>query len=216
MLIHGDAAVAGQGVVYECLQMSYLPHYDIKGVIHIVANNQIGFTTTPAEARTGLYCTNVAKSIQAPIIHVNADEPELVNKVIALAVRYRQHFKKDIFVDIIGYRRYGHNEQDQPAFTQPMMYQTIGKRPTIYHLYAEKLVKEGVVSETEVKEIWGKQLSKLSEAYAESLKSTFDIKNWRVPTYHSVVDFTKLGEIKRTGISIEDLRSIGQKIAHVP
>lgn len=116
VLIHGDAAVAGQGVVYECLQMAYLNHYNINGVIHIVANNQIGFTTTPAEARTGLYCTNVAKSIQAPIIHVNADEPELVNKVIKMAVAYRQKFKKDIFVDIIGYRRYGHNEQDQPAY----------------------------------------------------------------------------------------------------
>jgi 2-oxoglutarate dehydrogenase E1 component len=141
VLIHGDAAVAGQGVVYECLQMAYLNHYNINGVIHIVANNQIGFTTTPAEARTGLYCTSVAKSIQAPIIHVNADEPELVNKAIKLAMDYRQKFRKDIFVDIIGYRRYGHNEQDQPAFTQPMMYQTIGKRPTIYHLYADKLVK---------------------------------------------------------------------------
>jgi 2-oxoglutarate dehydrogenase E1 component len=89
--------------------MSYLNNYDINGVIHIVANNQIGFTTTPAEARSALYCTNVAKSIQAPIIHVNADEPELVNRIITLAVNYRQKFKKDIFVDIIGYRRYGHN-----------------------------------------------------------------------------------------------------------
>jgi 2-oxoglutarate dehydrogenase E1 component len=122
VLIHGDAAVAGQGIVYECLQMSYLKHYQTFGVIHIVANNQIGFTTTPAEARTGLYCTDVAKSIQAPIIHVNADEPELVNSVLKMAMKYREKFHKDIFVDIIGYRRYGHNEQDQPSFTQPMMY----------------------------------------------------------------------------------------------
>jgi 2-oxoglutarate dehydrogenase E1 component len=216
VLIHGDAAVAGQGVVYECLQMAELNHYSINGVIHIVANNQIGFTTTPAEARSGLYCTDVAKSIQAPILHVNADEPELVNKVIKLAVNYRQKFKKDIFVDIIGYRRYGHNEQDQPAFTQPMMYQTIGKRPTIYHLFAEKLIKEGVISDQEVKEIWGKQLSTISEAYAESLKSTFDIKNWRSRIYHSVVDFTKLGEIKRTGINNETLRQVGEKITSIP
>jgi len=96
--------------------MSYPEAYDVNGVIHIVANNQIGFTTTPAEARTGLYCTNVAKSIQAPIIHVNSDEPEDVNKMVRLAVDYRQKFKKDIFIDIIGYRRYGHNEQDQPAY----------------------------------------------------------------------------------------------------
>ena len=102
--------------------MSYLNHYDNNGVVHVVANNQIGFTTTPAEARTGLYCTDVAKSIQAPIIHVNADEPEVVSEVMKIAVEYRQKFWKDIFVDIIGYRRYGHNEQDQPTFTQPMMY----------------------------------------------------------------------------------------------
>ena len=116
VIIHGDAALAGQGIVYECLQMSYLPHYQSNGVIHIVANNQIGFTTTPAEARTGLYCTDVAKAIQAPILHVNGDEPELVNEVMKIAVEYRQLFRKDIFVDIIGYRRYGHNEQDQPAY----------------------------------------------------------------------------------------------------
>ena len=97
-----------------------------------------------------------------------------------------------------------------------MMYQNIGKRPTIYHIFSEKLVKEGVISEEAVKEIWGKQLSKISEAYAESLKSTFNIKNWRIPSYHSVVDFTKLGEIKKTGISDEALKEIGEKIAHVP
>lgn len=117
MIIHGDAAVAGQGLVYECLQMAYLNHYNLHGVIHIVANNQIGFTTTPAEARTGLYCTEVAKSIQAPILHVNADEPELVNAAMKMAILYRQTFSKDIFIDLIGYRRYGHNEQDQPSYT---------------------------------------------------------------------------------------------------
>ncbi len=145
VLIHGDAALAGQGVVYECLQMAYLDHYANNGVIHIVANNQIGFTTTPAEARTGLYCTDVAKAIQAPILHVNADEPEVVSEVMKIAVEYRQTFNKDIFVDIIGYRRYGHNEQDQPAFTQPMMYQEIGKRPNIYTLFKNKIIKDGTV-----------------------------------------------------------------------
>jgi 2-oxoglutarate dehydrogenase complex dehydrogenase (E1) component-like enzyme len=137
--MHGDAAVAGQGIVYECLQMGYLNHYHSHGVIHIVANNQIGFTTTPAEARTGLYCTDVAKSIQAPVIHVNADDPEVVSEVMKIAIEYRQRFHKDIFVDIIGYRRYGHNEQDQPSFTQPMMYREIHKRPNVYQLYKQKL-----------------------------------------------------------------------------
>lgn len=121
--------------------MAYLNHYANHGVIHVVANNQIGFTTTPAEARTGLYCTDVAKAIQAPIIHVNADEPEFVSEVMKIAVEYRQTFFKDIFVDIIGYRRYGHNEQDQPSFTQPMMYQEIGKRPNIYNIYKNKVLQ---------------------------------------------------------------------------
>ena len=216
VLIHGDAALAGQGIVYEGLQMSYLDHYNINGVIHIVANNQIGFTTTPAEARSGLYCTNVAKAIQAPIIHVNADNPEKVNQVIKLAVDYRQKFKKDIFIDIIGYRRYGHNEQDQPAFTQPMMYQTIGQRSTCYHLYADKLIKEGVVTEEQVKQIWGEEVGKVSSAYAESQKSTFNISKWRMPTYHSVVDYTRLGYIKRTGLDKEEIHEIGKKVTAVP
>lgn len=114
VILHGDAATAGQGIVYETIQQSRLNAYNINGVIHIVTNNQIGFTTTPSEARTGLYPTDVAKSTQCPIIHVNADEPECVDKVIKFAVNYRMKFKKDIFVDIIGYRRHGHSETDQP------------------------------------------------------------------------------------------------------
>jgi 2-oxoglutarate dehydrogenase E1 component len=109
VIIHGDAAVAGQGIVYETAQMMNLESFRTHGTIHIVANNQIGFTTTPAEARTGLYCTDVAKAIGAPIIHVNADDLETVDKVVKIAFKYRQNFKKDIFVDIVGYRRYGHN-----------------------------------------------------------------------------------------------------------
>lgn len=120
----------------------------------MVANNQIGFTTTPAEARTGLYCTDVAKSIMAPIIHVNADEPELVDKAMRLAVEYRQKYKNDIFVDIIGYRRYGHNEQDQPAFTQPMMYQKINEHRPVYQIYRDRLIQEGILTDSEAKTLW--------------------------------------------------------------
>lgn len=116
VILHGDAACAGQGIVYESLQMSGLNAYNINGVIHIVTNNQIGFTTTPAEARTGLYPTDVAKATQCPIIHVNADEPEDVTKAIKFALAYRLKYKKDVFVDIIGYRRHGHSETDQPTY----------------------------------------------------------------------------------------------------
>jgi 2-oxoglutarate dehydrogenase E1 component len=216
VLIHGDAAVAGQGVVYECLQMGYLPHYQSNGIIHIVANNQIGFTTTPAEARTGLYCTDVAKSIQAPVIHVNADEPELVHKAMQIALDYRQKFHKDIFIDIIGYRRYGHNEQDQPSFTQPMMYQVIGQRKNLYELYAQKLIESKVITSEQVSQMWNGEIKKLKDAYDESLRETFDMKKWKAQNYHRVVSISDLGEIKRTGLSSESLKEVGSAITHIP
>lgn len=216
VLIHGDAAVAGQGVVYECLQMGYLPHYQSNGIIHIVANNQIGFTTTPAEARTGLYCTDVAKSIQAPVIHVNADEPELVHKAMHIALEYRQKFHKDIFIDIIGYRRYGHNEQDQPSFTQPMMYQVIGQRKNLYELYAQKLVDSKVTTSEQVSQMWNGEIKKLKDAYDESLRETFDMKKWKAQNYHRVVSISDLGEVKRTGLSSESLKEVGSAITRIP
>ena len=122
MVIHGDAAVCGQGIVYESLQMQDLIDYTSGGIVHVVENNQIGFTTLPTDQRSTLYCTDIAKTTQCPVFHVNADEPELVDKVMKLALDFRMAFNKDVFVDIVGYRRYGHNELDQPAFTQPLMY----------------------------------------------------------------------------------------------
>ena len=122
VVVHGDAAICGQGVVYEAIQLEDLVDYGTGGIIHIVFNNQIGFTTLPTQDRSSYYCTEIAKVINAPVLHVNADVPDVLDKCIKIAVAYRQKFKKDIFVDIIGYRRYGHNEQDQPNFTQPIMY----------------------------------------------------------------------------------------------
>jgi 2-oxoglutarate dehydrogenase E1 component len=176
VIIHGDAAMAGQGVTYEALQMSYLPHYNVNGVIHVVANNQIGFTTTPSEARTGLYCTDVAKSIQAPVFHVNADDPETVHRVMNIALEYRERFNKDIFVDIIGYRRYGHNELDQPVFTQPMMYKKIAERPNVYTLYSQKLIGEGVITNEYLSKSWEAEMKKLKSAYDESLHESFEVR----------------------------------------
>lgn len=125
ILVHGDAAFAGQGVVFESLQMQDLKNYKVGGTIHIIINNQVGFTTAPGKARSGHYCTDVAKSIGAPIFHVNADSLEDVSKVFQLAAEYRQKFGKDIVIDLIGYRKMGHNELDQPAFTNPLMYKVI-------------------------------------------------------------------------------------------
>lgn len=216
VLIHGDAALAGQGICYENLSMEKLNHFKVSGLIHVVANNQIGFTTTPAEARTGLYCTDVAKSIMAPIIHVNADEPELVDEAMRFAVEYRQKFKSDIFVDVIGYRRYGHNEQDQPAFTQPMMYQKINEHRPIYHIYADRLESEGVIRKNERKKLWDDELNHFRESYNESLSTNFDITKWTHTTFHRVVDLSHLGNIKNTGIDISEFKEIGRKITTIP
>ena len=144
ILIHGDAAVAGQGIVYEVVQMSGLPGYTTGGTIHFVINNQVGFTTDFDDARTAIYCTDVAKIIDAPVLHVNGDDAEAVTFCSNLAVEYRQKFGKDIFIDLLCYRRHGHNESDEPKFTQPKLYNIIAKHPNPREVYVKKLVERGV------------------------------------------------------------------------
>src|SRR5688500_10354750 len=145
ILIHGDAAVAGQGIVYEVVQMSGLPGYTTGGTIHFVINNQVGFTTDYDDARTSIYCTDLAKIVDAPVLHVNGDDAEAVNFCANLAVEYRQKFGKDIFVDMLCYRRHGHNEADEPKFTQPKLYNLIAKHPNPREVYVKKLIERGDV-----------------------------------------------------------------------
>ncbi|KAG1652721.1 2-oxoglutarate dehydrogenase, mitochondrial [Nymphon striatum] len=152
ILLHGDAAFSGQGIVYETFHLSDLPDYSTHGTIHIVVNNQIGFTTDPRASRSSPYCTDVARVVNAPIFHVNADDPEAVMHVCNVAADWRSTFGKDVVIDLVCYRRNGHNEIDEPMFTQPLMYTKIKKQKTVLDKYASKLIKDGVVSELEVRE----------------------------------------------------------------
>lgn len=147
ILIHGDAAIAGQGIVYEILQMSKLPGYRTGGTIHMVINNQVGFTTNYIEARSSTYCTDIAKVVLAPVFHVNADDAEAVVQVVELAMEYRQRYNEDVFIDLLGYRKHGHNEGDEPRFTQPILYKIIDKHPDPYQIYKKKLQDAGIVDE---------------------------------------------------------------------
>ncbi len=146
ILVHGDAAFGGQGVVVEMLQMSQLRAYRTGGTIHVVVNNQVGFTTPPAEAHTSTYSTDVAKTIQAPIFHVNGDDPEAVVRVAQLAFAYRQEFHRDVVIDLVCYRRRGHNEGDDPSMTQPLMYNLIEAKRSVRTLYTEALVGRGDIT----------------------------------------------------------------------
>ncbi len=167
VIIHGDSAFAGEGVVQETLNMSQLPPYSVGGTLHIVLNNQIGFTTTPEEARSTTYATDVAKMLQSPIFHVNGEDPEAVAQVVRLALDFRRTFRRDVVIDMYGYRRYGHNEGDEPAFTQPLTYQAIRERKTTRQGYLEHLLKLGEVTREEADEI----ADRLRDLFEKELKA---------------------------------------------
>lgn len=165
ILIHGDASVAGQGVVYEVLQMQDLKGYSTGGTIHLVINNQIGFTTDYLDARSSTYCTDIAKTTLSPVFHVNGDDPEAMVHSIQTALEFRNKFNKDVFIDILCYRRYGHNEGDEPRFTQPILYKAIEKHPNPYELYKEVLIKQGVTDKEKCSQDEAIFTSKLEENY---------------------------------------------------
>ena len=171
ILIHGDAAFAGQGVVAECLNMSDIDGYRVGGTIHLIINNQIGFTTSPQFARSSPYCTDVAKMLQSPIFHVNGDDPEACVRVAALAFEYRQRFHKDVVIDMVCYRRQGHNEGDDPSYTQPLMYKAIGERRSVRKLFVEALVKRGELTLDEAEETLADFQRRLQVALDETRQS---------------------------------------------
>lgn len=167
IIVHGDAAMAGQGIVYEQIQMQSLANYTVGGTIHIVVNNQIGFTTVPVKGRSGQYASDVAKSINAPIFHVNADSMTDVQRTFRFAAEFRQKFGRDVVIDLIGYRKFGHNELDQPAFTQPLMYKIIAKHPSCRDQFRAELISQGI-KEEDLKKIEDSCRAKMEAAYVKS------------------------------------------------
>lgn len=170
IIVHGDAAIAGQGIVYEIVQMAQLDGYKTGGTIHIVVNNQIGFTTNYLDARSSTYCTDVAKVTLSPVLHVNADDAEAVVHAVLFALDFRMEFGRDVFIDLLGYRKYGHNEGDEPRFTQPKLYKAIGKHKNVRDSYAERLKSEGVIDDELIKRLGEEYKAKLEENLENSRK----------------------------------------------
>ncbi len=170
LLIHGDAAVAGQGIVAECLNMSKLDGYDVGGTLHIVLNNQVGFTTDPRDGRSTEYCTDIAKMINAPVLHVSADDPEAVVAAARMAAEYRHQFRKDVFIDLVGFRRYGHNEQDEPTYTQPELYAKVAAHPGTMTTYRDKLIARGVLSPDEAEAVVQREMDEMDRVLEEAAK----------------------------------------------
>jgi 2-oxoglutarate dehydrogenase E1 component len=219
IIIHGDAAVAGQGIVYECVQMSRLDGYSTGGTIHFVINNQVGFTTDYDDARSSIYCTDLAKIIDAPVLHVNGDDAEAVNFAANLAVEYRQKFGKDIFIDLLCYRRHGHNESDEPKFTQPKLYNIIAKHPNPREIYVKKLIDSGAIDSDTAKKL-DKEFKKLLQDRLNEVKQNpLPYKpqkieeEWHHLRRSKPEDFVKS---PKTGISKDVLENVAQALTTLP
>lgn len=171
IVVHGDAAIAGQGLVYEVVQMAHLDAYKVGGTIHFVINNQVGFTTNYRDARSSTYCTDVAKVTKAPVFHVNGDDVEALTLVAKMAIEYRLNFRKDVFIDVLCYRKYGHNEGDEPRFTQPLLYKEIAKHPNPLQIYTSKLIEEGSFTKEEISELEKAYKAELEADLAEAKKA---------------------------------------------
>jgi 2-oxoglutarate decarboxylase len=214
VLLHGDAAFAGEGIVAETLNLSQLPGYTTCGTIHIIVNNQLGFTTPPEEGRSSTYSTDIAKMIQAPIFHVNSDDVEAAYHVIQIALDYRQTFKKDVVIDVIGFRKLGHNEGDEPSYTQPVMYQRIREHPGSRALYARKLVVEGVMTEEAVATLM-EERNRRHENAQLGAKAIVEKQGSRVAIHEHEPEAETVAVIE-TGVDQETLRTIAHAITTVP
>jgi 2-oxoglutarate dehydrogenase E1 component len=210
ILIHGDASFAGQGGVAETLNLSALDGYSTGGTLHLIANNQVGFTTDPSEGRSTRYSSDLAKGFDVPIIHVNADDPEAAISAVRLALAFRRRFESDVVVDLVGYRRHGHNEQDEAAYTQPLMVAQIAEHPTVREQFVPRLIEEGVITNEEADDLFAEVTVELKQAH-EALKATFGVPHppeGRIP-YSS-------GDSVVTAVAAHRLRELNQELLRVP
>ncbi len=217
LLMHGDAAFAGQGLVPETLDLSELKGYRIGGTIHFVVNNQIGFTTNPINSRSGPYCSDVAKIIQAPILHVNGDDPEAVVHVARIATEFRQTFEKDVVIDMFCYRRFGHNEGDEPAFTQPIMYRKIKKHPTTRQIYSDQLIAQGTFTRQEIDSMVQEWIQRLEQDFEASKSYKPNKADWLEGAW-SGLGTAKGYDARRgkTAVPVKTLKEIGAALTRVP
>ena len=219
VLIHGDAAIAGQGIVYETIQMAHLDGYKVGGTIHIVVNNQVGFTTNYLDGRSSTYCTDVAKTTRCPVFHVNGDDVEAVVQAMEIAVEYRQEFKRDIFIDLLCYRKYGHNEGDEPKFTQPSLYNIIAKHPNPKDIYFEQLHNEGIINEADANAMEENFAEFLETEFVEAKKNDkalvydFLSETWAGFRHGLAKDFEKS---PATSVPLEKLMELGKKLSSLP
>ena len=214
LLLHGDAAFAGQGIVMETLQLAQLRGYRTGGTIHIIINNQIGFTTSPEAGRSSIYSTDVARMTQSPIFHINGDDPEAAYRTMRIALDYRQKYHKDVVLDVVGFRRLGHNESDEPSYTQPLMYQRVKEHPGVRTLYAKRLVKEGVIDDAGVNQLIEERIGGYEEALARAKKVAAEAKS-------SVVPEPEIAEIDgspviETAVTLDVIQEIARQISVVP
>ncbi len=216
LLVHGDAAFAGQGLVMETLMLSELAGYNVGGTVHIIINNQIGFTTTPDCSRSGPYSSDLAKMLGCPIFHVNGDDLEAVASVSRMAIEYRQHFGRDVVIDLICYRRNGHNEGDEPMFTQPIMYKTIKDKESVRSIYGRQLTAEGVLSEAEAKAEVDAFMKQMDEAYEASKTYKVNKADWLEGKWAGLKP--AYGEERRglTAITSDVFKTLGEKLSSVP
>ena len=214
VLLHGDAAFAGQGIVMETLQLAQLRGYRTGGTIHIIINNQIGFTTSPEEGRSSIYSTDVARMTQLPIFHINGDDPEAAYRTMRIALDYRQKYRKDVVLDVVGFRRLGHNETDEPSYTQPLMYQRVKEHPGVRTVYAQRLIAESVIDEAGVNQLIEERVSRYEDAQTRAKQVAAAQKS--VPLPEPVIEEIDGSDLIETGVDTNIIQQITQQISVVP